>query len=97
MEYQFVDPKNPETYRWFLARAVPTFDENENIKQWIGTFTDILMILNSFRLKKINFLGIASHELKTPLTSLKIYTQFIEKNLVKQNDLKNAQVARKMG
>lgn len=95
MEYQFVDPKNPETYRWFLARAVPTFDENENIKQWIGTFTDI-DDFKQLQSQKDKFLGIASHELKTPLTSLKIYTQFIEKNLVKQNDLKNAQVARKM-
>lgn len=95
MEYQFLDPKNPETYRWFLGRAVPAFDENENIKQWIGTFTDI-DDFKQLQTQKDNFLGIASHELKTPLTSLKIYTQYIEKNLVRQNDLKNAQVARKM-
>jgi two-component system CheB/CheR fusion protein len=95
VEYEFEDPKNPGTYRWFLGRAIPAFDENGNIKQWIGTFTDI----NEFKQlqkQKDNFLGIASHELKTPLTSLKLYTQFIEKSLVIANDLKNAKVAQKM-
>ncbi len=95
MEYQFLDPRNPEIYRWFLGRAVAAFDDSGNIKQWIGTFTDI-DDFKQLQTQKDNFLGIASHELKTPLTSLKIYTQFIEKNLVRQNDLKNAQVARKM-
>lgn len=95
MEYQFLDPKNPEVYRWFLGRAVPTFDANNEVSQWIGTFTDI-DDFKQLQTQKDNFLGIASHELKTPLTSLKIYTQFIEKNLVKQNDLKNAQVAKRM-
>jgi len=95
MEYQFSDPKNPAVYRWFLGRAVPTFDGDGNIKQWIGTFTDI-DDFKQLQTQKDNFLGIASHELKTPLTSLKIYTQFIEKNLIRQSDLKNANVARKM-
>lgn len=95
MEYRFADPNNPGEYRWFLGRAVPTFDENGAVSQWIGTFTDI-DDFKQLQTQKDNFLGIASHELKTPLTSLKIYTQYIEKNLIKQNDLKNAQVARKM-
>jgi len=95
MEYQFLDPKNADTYRWFLGRAVPAYDDHGNIKQWIGTFTDI-DDFKQLQTQKDKFLGIASHELKTPLTSLKIYTQFIEKNLIKQNDLKNAKVARKM-
>jgi len=95
MEYRFADPNNPGEYRWFLGRAVPTFDENGSVSQWIGTFTDI-DDFKQLQTQKDNFLGIASHELKTPLTSLKIYTQYIEKNLIKQDDLKNAQVARKM-
>ncbi|CAD7800474.1 Signal-transduction histidine kinase senX3 [Chryseobacterium aquaeductus] len=95
MEYQFKDPNNPDVYRWFLGRAVPTFDDNGEVSQWIGTFTDI-DDFKQLQTQKDNFLGIASHELKTPLTSLKIYTQFIEKNLIKQNDLKNAKVAKKM-
>nr|WP_314494127.1 ATP-binding protein [uncultured Chryseobacterium sp.] len=95
MEYQFSDPKDPNVYRWFLGRAVPTFDEKGEITQWIGTFTDI-DDFKQLQTQKDNFLGIASHELKTPLTSLKIYTQYIEKNLIRQDDRKNAEVARKM-
>ena len=41
-------------------------------------------------------MGIASHELKTPLTSLKLYTQYIKTNLEKAGDPKNANVAKRM-
>ncbi|WP_326982511.1 PAS domain-containing protein [Chryseobacterium sp. MYb264] len=95
VEYEFKDPKNPNTYRWFLGRAIANLDENGEIKQWIGTFTDI-DDFKQLQTQKDNFLGIASHELKTPLTSLKLYTQYIEQNLHKQNDLKNAEVAKRM-
>ncbi|WP_027379247.1 PAS domain-containing sensor histidine kinase [Chryseobacterium daeguense] len=95
VEYEFQDPQNPEIYRWFLGRAVANFDDKSQINQWIGTFTDI-DDFKQLQTQKDNFLGIASHELKTPLTSLKLYTQFIEMNLQKQGDLKNAEVAKRM-
>jgi len=95
VEYEFLDPQNPDTYRWFLGRAVANIDEKGEIKQWIGTFTDI-DDFKQLQAQKDNFLGIASHELKTPLTSLKLYTQFIEQNLNKQSDTRNAEVARRM-
>jgi len=46
--------------------------------------------------QKDDFIGIASHELKTPLTSLKLYAQSVEINLRKQGDEKNAEVVKKM-
>uniref|UniRef100_A0AAU6WS11 histidine kinase n=2 Tax=Chryseobacterium TaxID=59732 RepID=A0AAU6WS11_9FLAO len=95
VEYEFADPENSEVYRWFLGRAIPNFDQNGEISEWIGTFTDI-DDFKQLQTQKDNFLGIASHELKTPLTSLKLYTQFIETNLSKQGDLKNAEVAKRM-
>lgn len=95
VEYEFADPNNPEVYRWFLGRAVANFNQNGEISQWTGTFTDI-DDFKQLQTQKDNFLGIASHELKTPLTSLKLYTQFIETNLSKQGDLKNAEVAKRM-
>ncbi|GAA5096000.1 hypothetical protein GCM10023210_29330 [Chryseobacterium ginsengisoli] len=95
VEYEFLDPQNPEVYRWFLGRAVANYDENGEINRWIGTFTDI-DDFKQLQTQKDNFLGIASHELKTPLTSLKLYTQFIELNLNKQGDSKNAEVAKRM-
>ncbi|WP_042722962.1 PAS domain-containing protein [Flavobacterium sp. B17] len=95
MEYELENPNQKGTYRWFLGRAVPNFSENGEVKQWTGTFTDIDEF-KQLETQKDNFLGIASHELKTPLTSLKLYTQFIKTNLEKAGDPKNAEVARRM-
>lgn len=95
MEYELEDPMQKGNYRWFLGRAVPNFSENGEVNQWTGTFTDIDEF-KQLETQKDNFLGIASHELKTPLTSLKLYTQFIKNNLEKAGDPKNANVARRM-
>ncbi|WP_263602463.1 ATP-binding protein [Chryseobacterium sp. PET-29] len=95
MEYELEDPVQKGNYRWFLGRAVPNFAENGEVNQWTGTFTDIDEF-KQLETQKDNFLGIASHELKTPLTSLKLYTQFIKNNLEKAGDPKNANVARRM-
>lgn len=95
IEYQLKDPNKPGDFRWFLARAVPVKDSEGNILQWVGTSTDI-DDFKQLQEQKDNFLGITSHELKTPLTSLKLYSQFIEKNLRNMGDEKNADIARKM-
>lgn len=95
IEYQFKDRTKENGYRWFLGRAVPIKDESGEVIQWIGTCTDIDEF-KQFQQQKDNFLGIASHELKTPLTSLKLYSQFLEKNLRKKEDDSNAVVALKM-
>ena len=95
IEYQFKDRSSEDSYRWFLGRAVPIKDTNDDVIQWIGTCTDINEF-KQFQQQKDNFLGIASHELKTPLTSLKLYSQYLEKNLRKKEDDKNADVAKKM-
>ncbi|WP_179415420.1 ATP-binding protein [Mucilaginibacter sp. E4BP6] len=64
-------------YVWHLARAVP-FAENKEILLWLGTNTNIdLQKMNEQR--KDEFLSIASHELKTPLTSIKAYNQIVQK------------------
>lgn len=95
IEYQLKDKSKENAYRWFLGKAIPIKDKNDEVLQWIGTCTDIDEF-KQFQQQKDNFLGIASHELKTPLTSLKLYSQFLEKNLRRQEDLNNADVAKKM-
>ena len=77
IEYRFADRKTPGTYRWFLGRAAPIKNEEGKIIKWFGTCTDI----NDQKLlqqQKDDFVSVASHELKTPLTSIKAGMQLIE-------------------
>lgn len=73
--------KNIETgnYRYHLLRMSPVF-EGESIKNWVGTFTDI-DDQKKVEKEKDEFLSIASHELKTPLTSIKAYIQLLDRKL----------------
>lgn len=62
-------------YRWHLARALPLIEDGE-IKLWLGTNTNI-DIQKTNEHKKDEFLSIASHELKTPLTGIKAFNQLM--------------------
>lgn len=67
-------------YVWVLGRAAPYYDNQGNILKWFGTCTDI----NDQKLlqqQKDDFINIASHELKTPLTSLSANIQFLQKTM----------------
>jgi two-component system phosphate regulon sensor histidine kinase PhoR len=68
--------RNDGSYRWHLNRAMPLRNEMGEIVFWIGTATDIEDQKRELE-RKDEFIGVASHELKTPLTSLKGYLQLI--------------------
>ncbi|MCY1074586.1 PAS domain S-box protein [Archangium lansingense] len=75
-------------YRWFLSRARPIRDgAGGPVRRWFGTNTDITEQLEAEeRLKEAlrardEFLSIASHELKTPLTSLKLQFQMMHRRI----------------
>lgn len=74
-EFRFLFPDG--TYKWHLARAIPVIEDGE-IKFWMGTNTNIDMQKDNER-RKDEFLSIASHELKTPLTSIKAFNQLMKR------------------
>ncbi|MEO5944268.1 MAG: PAS domain-containing sensor histidine kinase, partial [Ferruginibacter sp.] len=65
-------------YRWQLSRAVPQKDENGHIRIWVGTSTDIDDI-KKHEEQKNDFIKMANHELKTPVTTIKGYVQLLLK------------------
>lgn len=82
--------KNRETgnYRYHLLRMSPVY-EDTHVKNWVGTFTDI-EDQKKVEKEKDEFLSIASHELKTPLTSIKAYMQLLDRKLKLDKDSSEA-------
>ena len=84
LEHQCLN-KNGE-YKWHLSRASALKDDDGNIKMWIGTTTDIQKIKEE-ELRKDNFIKMVSHELKTPVTSIKGYVQLALVMLEKEEEM----------
>jgi two-component system sensor histidine kinase VicK len=69
---------NNEQVRWVKARGRAYFDIQKQPLRFSGAFLDITeQKVNEIR--KNDFIGIVSHELKTPLTSLTAYLQLISR------------------
>jgi PAS domain S-box-containing protein len=86
--------KSDDTYRWHLGRALALTDENKVLK-WFGTNTDIDEQKNLER-QKDDFIGIVSHELRTPVTSIKAFTQVLQKRFARAGDEKSTVLLGKM-
>ena len=73
-----------KSIKWIRAEGKIFFDREKRPYRLIGTVLDITTAMDVQR-QKDDFLAIASHELKTPLTSVKGYTQILS-SLVKKGD-----------
>jgi PAS domain S-box-containing protein len=93
-QYEFRLKNRHGDYKWHLARALP-FIIDGSIVKWFGTNTDIDEQKQTQR-QKDDFLGIASHELKTPVTSIKAYAQVLGAMLSKEGEDKKAAMVLKM-
>ncbi|HKW23134.1 MAG TPA: ATP-binding protein [Ktedonobacterales bacterium] len=80
-EHRFL--RNDGVYCWHMSRAVPMRDASGAITLWIGSSTDIDE-QKQLEQRKNAFISMASHELKTPVTSLKGFTQVLQRRLRQQ-------------
>lgn len=83
LEHRFRSKNNE--YHWFLSRAFPELDENGAVKKWVGTSTDIDDMKKQEKLKN-DFIKMANHELKTPVTTIKGYVQLLKKMRANSED-----------
>ena len=65
-----------EAYRWHYSNAIVYKDENGEAIAWFGISTDIDEQKKNLE-RKDEFISTVSHELKTPVTSLKGFTQLL--------------------
>src|SRR5690554_6929800 len=73
--------KNKEgSYKWHAAMAEPVLNSEKQIVKWVGALTDIHDQKEKEE-KKDEFMTIASHEMKTPLTTAKAYLQILQLTL----------------
>lgn len=88
---------------WARVSAIPFSNENGDVLGFISVITDINELkktaeelkeseqqLKQLLKQKDEFISIASHELKTPVTSIKAYSQLVQGNLERSGDRKNS-------
>lgn len=74
MEYRL--RRHDGKYRWMLDNGVPYYDKANSFSGFTGSCVDINEI-KELEKRKDQFITNASHELKTPLTSLQVYLHLI--------------------
>ena len=84
VEYRLKAAKDG-SYKWHFAHALPFKNDTNKIIAWVGTLTDIEEQKMAL-LKKDEFISLASHELKTPVTSLKAFTQILQIGLQEEGN-----------
>lgn len=69
----------PDADKFYISiNAAPIYDEHGEIAGSVGTFMDVTNRRRDIQ-QKDDFISVASHELKTPVTTLKAYLQMLDK------------------
>jgi two-component system sensor histidine kinase VicK len=72
-------------YRWLYTAAVPLFDADNIFQGFSGSCMDIHDKIETEK-QQDKFLNVASHDLRTPVTTMKIYVQLMEEQLQKSGN-----------
>lgn len=89
MEFRLLN-RNGE-YRWHLCRSNPLKDETGKIHNWLAAVTEIQKIKEEEQ-RKGDFIKMVSHELKTPVTSIKGYVQLLLSMLHSENGMNHSEL-----
>jgi PAS domain S-box-containing protein len=81
---QYYDTVTGQTL-WSLVKAEPLFNEHGGVQFAVNVFVD-LTERKELELRKDEFISMASHELKTPVTSLKGFTQVLYRRFKKRGE-----------
>jgi PAS domain S-box-containing protein len=93
MEFRLKDEN--DNYHWFLNSGLPNYNEEGYLEGYIGSCTDITDN-KKLSQQKDEFMSIVSHELKTPVTSLKAFTQLLEMKFSTAGDDASSAIMRRM-
>ena len=85
-----------KSFHWIKCSAKVRYDNNLKPIVLVGVTLDITELKRSQQ-QKDDFIGFASHELKTPVTSIKSYCQMMEEILLQKGDTQVAGMAAKIG
>ncbi len=94
-EVEFRINHSDGTIHWCVANGRPQYNNDDTFTGYIGACVDITEQKN-LQQQKDDFIGIASHELKTPVTSIKAYAQVLERMLKKKGESREADMIGKM-
>ena len=89
-EFRFL--KKDGEIHWGLTEGYPYYDINGEFAGYAGSVTDITEI-KKLELRKDDFIKMASHELKTPITSINGYVQLLL-NIYSELDDKKLQLSK---
>lgn len=78
IDFRIVTPK--KQVRWVTTRAIVLYNDNDQPSRLLGATSDITE-RKQMEQDKSDFLSMASHELKTPITSMKMFVELLHKSL----------------
>ncbi|HEY4389414.1 MAG TPA: ATP-binding protein, partial [Ktedonobacteraceae bacterium] len=91
--YREVTKQQPE--QWSLVKSRPVTGENGEVEMVITIIHDVTQQMSLER-RKDEFISMTSHELKTPVTSLKGFAYVLQRRLEKQGDTQGAHYLARM-